>query len=216
MRGKGRVTIQFGCCYNYAIDKKRNPPGILQNELVEAMPPLFNTMIKKLLADHVLPSTCVPDTCIVNIYDEGNCIPPHVDSHDFRRPFCTISFLSECNILFGSNLKATDAGEFSGPCEIPLPVGSVLVFDGNGANVAKHCVPAVPTKRISITFRKMVESKWPDGFVPEPDLLGPKPLIYEPVKPKSGSSISKPNSGSSISKPRRLDPSGINAVKRLL
>ena len=27
MRGKGRVTIQFGCCYNYAVDKEGRPPG---------------------------------------------------------------------------------------------------------------------------------------------------------------------------------------------
>ncbi|KAL9269772.1 RNA demethylase ALKBH9B-like protein [Drosera capensis] len=32
---------------------------------------------------------------------------------------------------------------------------SVLVLNGNGADVAKHCVPAVPTKRTSITFRRM-------------------------------------------------------------
>ena len=27
MRGKGRVTIQFGCCYNYAMDKEGRAPG---------------------------------------------------------------------------------------------------------------------------------------------------------------------------------------------
>ena len=27
MRGKGRVTIQFGCCYNYAVDKEGRLPG---------------------------------------------------------------------------------------------------------------------------------------------------------------------------------------------
>ncbi|XP_072066600.1 RNA demethylase ALKBH9B-like [Arachis hypogaea] len=33
MRGKGRQTIQFGCCYNYAVDRDGNPPGILQSEM---------------------------------------------------------------------------------------------------------------------------------------------------------------------------------------
>nr|GEX22481.1 2-oxoglutarate (2OG) and Fe(II)-dependent oxygenase superfamily protein [Tanacetum cinerariifolium] len=194
MRGKGRVTIQFGCCYNYATDRNANPPGILHNELVDPIPHLFKVIIKRLVAWHVLPPTCVPDSCIVNIYDEGDCIPPHIDNHDFLRPFCTVSFLSECNILFGSNLKIEGPGEFSGPYKIPLPVGSVLVLKGNGADVAKHCVPAVPTKRISITFRKMDESKWPAGFHPEPDLQGLEPLVYESDTPKSGSSISKPHS----------------------
>lgn len=176
MRGKGRVTIQFGCCYNYATDRAGNPPGILQREEVDPLPSLFKVIIRRLIAWHVLPPTCVPDSCIVNIYDEGDCIPPHIDNHDFLRPFCTISFLSECNILFGSNLKIEGPGEFSGSFSIPLPVGSVLVLNGNGADLAKHCVPAVPTKRISITFRKMDESKRPVWFTPEPDLQGIEPL----------------------------------------
>ncbi|KAG7584209.1 Oxoglutarate/iron-dependent dioxygenase [Arabidopsis suecica] len=179
MRGKGRETIQFGCCYNYAPDRAGNPPGILQREEVDPLPPFFKVIIRRLIKWHVLPPTCVPDSCIVNIYDEGDCIPPHIDNHDFLRPFCTISFLSECDILFGSNLKVEGPGEFSGSYSIPLPVGSVLVLNGNGADVAKHCVPAVPTKRISITFRKMDESKRPVWFTPEPDLQGIEPLPLE-------------------------------------
>ncbi|KAJ9703697.1 hypothetical protein PVL29_005125 [Vitis rotundifolia] len=179
MRGKGRVTIQFGCCYNYATDKNGNPPGILQNEVVDPIPPLFKVIIRRLVRWHVLPPSCVPDSCIVNIYEEGDCIPPHIDNHDFVRPFCTVSFLSECNIVFGTNLKILGAGEFAGPFPIPLPVGSVLVLNGNGADVAKHCVPAVPSKRISITFRKMDESKRPIGYLPEPDLQGLQPVSYE-------------------------------------
>ena len=27
IRGKGRVTVQFGCCYNYATDKQGRAPG---------------------------------------------------------------------------------------------------------------------------------------------------------------------------------------------
>ncbi|XWS33853.1 hypothetical protein CRYUN_Cryun22dG0118600 [Craigia yunnanensis] len=184
MRGKGRVTLQFGCCYNYAMDKNGNPHGILQNEVVDPIPHLFKVIIRRLVRWHVLPRTCVPDSCIVNIYEEGDCIPPHIDNHDFVRPFCTLSFLSECNIVFGSNLKVVGAGEFSGSIAIPLPVGSVLVLNGNGADIAKHCVPAVPTKRISITLRKMDELKRPIGYAPEPDLQEIEPLSYDAEKPK--------------------------------
>ncbi|PON39183.1 Alpha-ketoglutarate-dependent dioxygenase AlkB-like [Parasponia andersonii] len=179
MRGKGRITIQFGCCYNYATDKNGNPPGILPNENVDPLPHLFKVIIRRLVRWHVLPPTCVPDSCIVNIYEEGDCIPPHIDNHDFVRPFCTVSFLSECNMVFGSNLRVVGAGDFEGSYEIPLPVGSVLVLNGNGADVARHCVPAVPTKRISITFRRMDESKRPVGYAPEPDLQGIQPLSYD-------------------------------------
>ncbi|KAK9129196.1 hypothetical protein Sjap_009683 [Stephania japonica] len=176
MRGKGRVTIQLGCCYNYAVDKDGNPPGILREEDVDPLPSLFKSMIKRLVRWHVLPPTCIPNSCIVNIYDEGDCIPPHIDHHDFLRPFCTVSFLTECNILFGSSLKIAGPGEFSGPVKVALPVGSVLILNGNGADVAKHCVPAVPAKRISITFRKMDESKLPYKFQPDLELQGIQPI----------------------------------------
>ncbi|KAK7261005.1 hypothetical protein RIF29_27308 [Crotalaria pallida] len=201
MRGKGRQTIQFGCCYNYAVDKDGNPPGILQRAMVDPIPDLFKVIIRRMVRWHVLPPTCVPDSCIVNIYEEGDCIPPHIDNHDFVRPFCTVSFLSECNIVFGSNLKIVGPGEFDGPIAIPLPVGSVLVLNGNGADVAKHCIPAVPMKRISITFRKMDESKQPIGYAPEPDLLGIQPLVYDEKEKRS--TVPKPNRHSNRHKDRR-------------
>ncbi|KAF8011161.1 hypothetical protein BT93_J1704 [Corymbia citriodora subsp. variegata] len=188
MRGKGRITIQFGCCYNYATDRNGNPPGILQNESVDPLPHLFKVIVRRLITWHVLPPTCTPDSCIVNIYEEGDCIPPHIDNHDFVRPFCTVSFLSECDIVFGSKLKVIAAGEFAGSFAVPLPVGSVLVLNGNGADVAKHCVPAVPTKRISITFRRMDETKRPKDYVPEPDLQGIQPLQYEVERSKRSNS----------------------------
>ncbi|ERM95777.1 hypothetical protein AMTR_s00023p00252870, partial [Amborella trichopoda] len=137
MRGKGCVTMQFGCCYNYAVDKNGNPPGIIRNEEVDPIPPLFKTMVTW----HVLPTDCIPNSCIVNIYDEGDCIPPHIDHHDFVLPFCTVSFLSECNIVFGANLKIVGPGDFAGSFSIPLPVGSVLILNGNSADVAKHSIP---------------------------------------------------------------------------
>ncbi|KAI3420653.1 uncharacterized protein J3R85_012584 [Psidium guajava] len=123
MRGKGRITIQFGCCYNYAMDRNGNPPGILHNEMVDPLPHLFKVIIRRLIRWHVLPPTCIPDSCIVNIYEEGDCIPPHIDNHDFVRPFCTVSFLSECDIVFGLKLKVIAAGEFAGSYAVPLPVG---------------------------------------------------------------------------------------------
>lgn len=104
-------------------DKDGNPPGIIRDEEVDPLPPLFKQMIKRMVRWHVLPPSCVPNSCIVNIYEAGDCIPPHIDHHDFLRPFCTVSFLTESNILFGSNLKISGPGEFEGPVSIPLLVG---------------------------------------------------------------------------------------------
>ena len=92
-------------------------------------------------------------------YSEGDCIPPHIDHHDFVRPFVTLSLLSEQPILFGKEIKIVEDGIFDAPVRVALPVGSVLVLNGNGADVAKHCIPAVSAERVSITFRKIDQSK---------------------------------------------------------
>ena len=144
------------------------------------MTPLRSTLPWFQVSRGIFNPSTRPDTCIINYYSEGDCIPPHIDHHDFTRPFVTLSLLSEqvanheCgetrarspltltphaprsqNILFGRTIDIVNDGEFRAPFSQPLPVGSVLVLDGNGANVAKHCVPAVSTDRVSITFRKI-------------------------------------------------------------
>ncbi|KAK8963292.1 hypothetical protein KSP40_PGU006748 [Platanthera guangdongensis] len=82
--------------------------------MANPMSTLFKVMTKRLIGWHVIPTDCVADSCTINIYKPGVCIPPYIDSHDFVCSFCTVSFLSECDILFGSNLKITGRGEFSG------------------------------------------------------------------------------------------------------
>ena len=88
--------------------------------------------------------------------------------------------MSEQPILFGKEIKIVEDGIFDAPVRVALPVGSVLVLNGNGADVAKHCVPAVSGERVSITFRKMrsvtlgskkrtVEYKGPDCAPPAVD-----------------------------------------------
>jgi hypothetical protein len=86
-------------------------------------------------------------------------IPPHIDHHDFARPFCTMSLLSEAPIVFGTRLEVVGDGEFVGTFSLPLPCGSVCVLKGNAADVAKHAIPSVPAKRVSITFRRIGDSK---------------------------------------------------------
>ncbi|XP_062185829.1 RNA demethylase ALKBH9B-like [Phragmites australis] len=209
MRGKGRATIQFGCCYNYATDRNGNPPGIIRDEEVDPLPPLLTAMIRRLVEWRVLPPSLVPDSCIVNIYDVDDCIPPHIDHHDFLRPFCTVSFLAECSILFGRDLRVLGPGEFAGSASISLPVGSVLVLKGNGADVAKHCVPAVPAKRISITFRKMDASKLPFKFRPDPELKNLAPLPYPaPVRPPAS------NDSPVSSTPRPQQQQAVSVVRQ--
>jgi alkylated DNA repair protein alkB family protein 5 len=170
----------MGCCYNYATDKQGRPPGILTDEPVNGLPPMLDDVVDRMVARRIFTSATRPDSCIINLYSEGDCIPPHIDHHDFVRPFVTLSLLSEQPILFGKEIKIVEDGIFDAPVRVALPVGSVLVLNGNGADVAKHCVPAVSGERVSITFRKMrgvtlgskkktVEYKGPDCAPPAVD-----------------------------------------------
>ncbi|KAH0449882.1 hypothetical protein IEQ34_020574 [Dendrobium chrysotoxum] len=46
----------------------------------------------------------------------------------------------------------------------------VLILNDNEADLAKHCIPVVSYKRISITFRKMDKAKRPLNFKFDSDL----------------------------------------------
>jgi mRNA N6-methyladenine demethylase len=151
--------MQFGACYNYARDSEGRDPGIIPEEVVEPMPPLLKALARRLVRWGVLPASKEPDSAIINLYEEGDCIPPHIDHHDFSRPFCTLSLLSRQSIMFGRRLVPQGPGEFvelgDRALHIPLAPGSCLVLKGNGADLAMHCVPPVSDRRISITLRKM-------------------------------------------------------------
>ncbi|GAQ77845.1 2-oxoglutarate and Fe(II)-dependent oxygenase superfamily protein [Klebsormidium nitens] len=200
MKGKGRVTIQFGCCYNYAVDKMGRPPGILQDEAVEPMPTFLEDILDRMVRWKVMPGGKKrPNSAIINLYSEGDCIPIHIDHHDFDRPFCTMSLLSVAPIKFGAVMESLDAGQFSGAFELPLSKGSVCILNGNAADVAKHCIPSVPEPRISVTFRRMKPEKAPymNIVLPLPDFpvfhrrafspslippsLGPPSLLSDPL-----------------------------------
>jgi len=80
----------------------------------------------------VLPAEKRPDSVIINVYGEGDCIPPHVDHADYERPFCTMSLLSEADMVLGSRIQTVEANVFRGGLSIPLPRRSVMVLRGNG------------------------------------------------------------------------------------
>ena len=71
----------------------------------------------------IVPRDKCPDTAIINVYEVDDCIPPHIDHHDFDRPFCTISLLSEESILFSSRITPVSPGVFDCDYSIKLPVG---------------------------------------------------------------------------------------------
>lgn len=76
----------------------------------------------------ILPKNKEPDTAIINVYDVEDCIPPHIDHHDFDRPFCTISLLSQQNIMFGSRIMSRGPGDFVADYQMALPTGHLPAF----------------------------------------------------------------------------------------
>lgn len=54
------------------------------------MPRVLQALVRRLVRWGVLPAAKAPDSAIINIYEPEDCIPPHIDHHDFTRPFCTL------------------------------------------------------------------------------------------------------------------------------
>ena len=52
-------------------------------------------LIARMASRGIFTAATRPDSCIINYYSEGDCIPPHIDHLDFTRPFVTLSLLSE-------------------------------------------------------------------------------------------------------------------------
>lgn len=98
--------------------------GIIAEEIVEAMPPELEALSDRLVRWGIVPRAIRPNSAIINVYEPGDCIPPHIDHHDFVRPFVTLSLLSEQPIMFGQRLIPLSPGNFGGSdYYIRLPQG---------------------------------------------------------------------------------------------
>ncbi|XP_020586151.1 uncharacterized protein LOC110028583 [Phalaenopsis equestris] len=170
MRGKDRVTIQCGCCYNFVEDRLGNPPGILRYDEVDPLPSEIKKMIKKMVRWSILLADFILNSCIISIYNEEDCNPPHIDHHDFVIPFYMVSFMSRINILFGKEVDIVGFGEFRESVEIPLQMGSLIILKGNETDLTMHCIFRVRHHKVFVTFRRMEESKVSHGFHPDPEL----------------------------------------------
>ena len=142
-----RVTVQFGCCFRY----DRQPPSIAPKDRVCGLPQMLDDVLDRMVHRRIFSYDAAvrPNSCIANYYPKGTCIPPHVDSRDFARPFASLSLVSEQEILFGVSIKenkgkpnqfVADKGKGGGK-RLKLPPGSVLLVGGRAANKVEHCIP---------------------------------------------------------------------------
>jgi len=121
----------------------------------QPLPPEGEWLIETLLSRGVLSSHQRPDSLIINVYQRGDSIKPHIDHPQYERPFCTVSLSSSAQMGLGSKIPIRSMGNFDSPYEVTLPARSVMVLDGNGANIARHCIPSVAEYRVSWTLRRM-------------------------------------------------------------
>jgi len=150
-RGSRHPTqLQYGIAYNY------QDHSVGGRHQVEVMPAVLEELVQKLIAEGIVSASQKPNTAVVNVYDEGCSLPPHIDSKSFTRPICTVSLNADADMLFGEKagrIDKTPTGAWEG-CAVPLPRRSVLLLpDEVCANDVEHCIPPVKAKRISITFR---------------------------------------------------------------
>lgn len=164
-QGNQREAIMYGGFFDF----NRARPG--KRGLVPPFPPILERLVDHLVSNDYLPSEVRPDSCIINRYDVGDCIPPHVDHSSYYRPISTLSLLGEEPMLVGSRFRTVRACTWEPMCgkSIPLPRRSLLVLGGNSGNIAQHCISSCSGPRISITLRKQPPPDWkPD----ESELVG--------------------------------------------
>mmetsp|Transcript_16386 Transcript_16386/g.28018 ORF Transcript_16386/g.28018 Transcript_16386/m.28018 type:complete len:396 (-) Transcript_16386:137-1324(-) len=155
-QGNQREAIMYGGFFDF----NRARPG--KRGLVPPFPPILNKLVDHLISNNYLPSDVRPDSCIINQYDKGDCIPPHVDHQSYFRPISTLSLLGEEPMLVGTKFRTVKSCTWA-PVRgksVPLPRRSLLVLGGNSGNISKHCISACAGKRISITLRKQPPPDW--------------------------------------------------------
>lgn len=89
-QGNQRESIMFGGFFDFNLAR----PG--KRGLVPPFPSIIERLVDHLVSNKYLPSEVRPDSCIINKYGQGDCIPPHVDHSSYYRPISTLSLLWVC------------------------------------------------------------------------------------------------------------------------
>ena len=155
-QGNQREALQYGGFFDF--NKAR--PG--KRGLVPDFPPIIHRLVNHLIEEGYLDEDVRPDSCIINQYGKGDCIPPHVDHESYYRPISTLSLLGEEPMLVGTKFATVKSCTWRPlvGTSVPLPRRSLLLLGGNSGNISKHCISSCKGKRISITLRKQPGPDW--------------------------------------------------------
>ena len=75
----------------------------------------------------------------VSVYAAGDCAPPHIEHHDFERPWFVLSLGSDPLVALGQHIRSAGPGDFrAGNCE----GGRVLQLQGAGVCSGRYWAPS--------------------------------------------------------------------------
>ncbi|CAI9278759.1 unnamed protein product [Lactuca saligna] len=146
MKGHGREMIQLGLPI---ADDLIN--GSSKDRKIEPIPNLFQDVIDRLITMQIL--TVKPDSCVIDIYNEGDHSQPHIWPHWVGRPVCVL-LLTECELTFGKVISVDHPGDYRGCLNLSLSPGSMLVMEGRSSDIAKHAIPSIWKQRVLVTLTK--------------------------------------------------------------
>ncbi|GMI83449.1 hypothetical protein like AT1G14710 [Hibiscus trionum] len=162
MKGHGREIIQLGLpIVDAPLDDETAVWTSKVDRRIEAIPSLLQDAIERLVDLQVI--TAKPDSCIIDVYNEGDHSPPRMWPPWFGK-HTFILFLTECDITFGRFIGIDHPGDFKGSLKLSLAPGSLLMMEGKSADFAKHALPSVRKQRMLSSQRGPPSSRSPNHF----------------------------------------------------
>ncbi|CAK9148656.1 unnamed protein product [Ilex paraguariensis] len=178
MKGHGREMIQLG----HPIADAPIQDEIATDRSIEPIPGLLEEVIERLIAMQIVTAT--PDSCTIDIFNEGDHSQPHMWPHWYGRPVCVL-FLTECDVTFGKVIGADYPGDYRGSLELSLAPGSMLVMQGRSTDFARHALPSIRKQRILVTLSKSQPKKITPSDVqrfPSPAVASPSHWVSPPSR----------------------------------
>lgn len=162
MKGHGREMIQLGVPIADAPHEDEATTGTSTDHKSESIPALLHDVIERLLTVQAI--SVKPDSCVIDIFNEGDYSQPHSWPQWVGRPVCLL-FLTVCEMSFGKVIAMGHPGDYQGALKLSLSPGSVLVMEGRSSDFARHAISSMRNQRILVMLNKSQPNKYPSGEV---------------------------------------------------
>ncbi|XP_073280091.1 RNA demethylase ALKBH10B [Primulina huaijiensis] len=162
MKGHGREMIQLGVPIADAPREDEAAAGTSTDPKAEPIPALLHDVIERLL--NVQAFSVKPDSCVIDIFNEGDYSQPRIWPQWVGRPVCLL-FLTICEMTFGKVIAMDHPGDYRGALKLSLSPGSILVMEGSSADFCRHAISSTRNQRILVTLTKSQTNKYPSGEV---------------------------------------------------